>query len=383
MENQTAEVEVNNDQLRQEILTETKGVKSEGKKPWELRLEADHPEMIVPPAKKEKIPPRQEEEDKEDVQDVPDDKPEAEEQPAKTESAPAKEQPEEEAQPVEAKKDTVEQEDAYITEYAKKSGLSKEEAKAEVESLRAISKKYGDDPVKIAKAYREVQSAYDKQKVQASSNVNPAVAAIAANPRSYVTGEVKKNSEKLIKEFRSQNPARSRDMDDEQVEEEIIERGTMAIKDQIRGYEIQLKKDATNKREEFIKSIPEADRRYTSEIKSILEQLPDYQVVGPTFRFNDLLTYARGKDVDRLIKEAEERIHKQYAVKDNKIVGNIARTPQTTKVKQTPEQSKSSGMSKWDKDQALQMFASAPMSDEEKFEAYLELNQSKSKKNKK
>ncbi len=377
MENQIVE-EVNNDQLRQEILTETKGSKSEGKKPWELRMEEDHPEMVTLPAKKEKVPPRQEEV-KEEPKEVPEETPEAEEQPAKPDSAPVEEQPEEEAQPVEAKKDTVDQEDAYITEYAKKQGLSKEDAKAEVDSLRAISKKYGDDPVKIAKAYREVQSAYDKQKVQASSNVNPAVAAIAANPRSYVTGEVKKNSQKLIEEFRNENPARSRDMDDEQIEEMVIERGTMAIKEQIRGYEIQLKKEAINKRDEFIKSIPEADRRYTSDIKNILEQLPDYQVVGPTFRFEDLVTYARGKDVDKLIKEAEERVHKQYAVKDRKIVGEIAKTPQTTKVKQTPEQSKSNGMSKWDKDQALQMYASANMTDEEKFDAYLDLKKSTNK----
>ncbi len=370
MENQVAEPEVNQESLRQEVLKEVKGETPSGKKPWEVRLEQDHPEMVIEAPKKKEEP-------KEEVKESPKEEPESQEQPAKTESAPVEEQPEEEAQPVEAKKDTAKEEDAYIAEYAKNGGLSAEEAKEEVTKLRAISAKYGNDPVKIAKAYREVQSAYDKQKVTASSNVNPAVAAIAANPRSYVIGELKKNAEKLIAEFREQNPARSRDMDDEQVTEEIVERGTFAIKDQIRGYEIQLKKEASNKREEFIKGIPEADRRYLPEIKPVLEQLPDYQVISNTFRFEDLVSWAKGKSVDRLVKEAEERVHKQYEAKDRKIVGEISKSPQTTKVKQTPEQSKSTGMSKWQKDQALQMFASSSMSDDEKFEAYLDVTKKK------
>lgn len=369
MENQVAEPEVNQEDLRQEILKDVKGEPDSGKKPWEKRMEEDHPEMVIEAPKKKEV--------KEEVKEEPKEESPSEEQPAETESAPVEKQPEEEAQPVEAKKDKAKEEDAYIAEYAKSNSLSADEAKEEVSKLRAIATKYGNDPIKMAKAYREVQSAYDKQKVTASSNVNPAVAAIAANPRSYVIGEVKKNSEKLIAEFREQNPARSRDMDDEQVTEEIVERGTFAIKDQIRGYEIQLKKEAANKREEFIKSMPEVDRRYLPEIKPVLDQLPDYQVIGANFRFDDLVSWAKGKSVDRLVKEAEERVHKQYEAKDRKIVGEISKPSQTTKVKQTPEQSKSNGMSKWQKDQAIQMFASAPMSDDEKYEAYLEVTKKK------
>lgn len=368
MENQVAEPEVNTDQLRQEILTEKKGSASDGKKPWELRMEEDHPEMIEEPKKREP---------KEEVKESPKEEPESDKQPAETESAPVEKQPEEEAQPVEAKKDTAKEEDAYIAEYAKNSGLSVDDAKEEVGKLRAISAKYGNDPVKIAKAYREVQSAYDKQKVTASSNVNPAVAAIAANPRSYVIGEVKKNAEKLVAEFRSENPARTRDMDDEQVTEEIVERGTLAIKNQIGAYEVQLKRDAISKRDEFIKGIPEKDRRFLPKVKEVLEMLPDYQVIGKDFKFDDLVDWAKGKEVDRLVKEAEDRVHKQYETKDRKIVGEISKSPQTTKVKQAIETSKGAGLSKWQKDQALQMFASSPMSDDEKFEAYLDVTKKK------
>lgn len=364
-------VEVNTEQLRSEILSEKKGGSAaEGKKPWEVRLEKDHPEMDFKPAKKEEKA----------VEEEAEEKPDSEKQPSELEAAPAEKQPEEEATPVEAKKDTAKDEETYIAEYAKSNGLNAEEAKDEIAKLRAISKKYNDDPVKLAKAYREVQSGYDKLKVTASSNISPAVAAIAANPRSYVIGEVKKNADKLIIEFREQNPARSRDMDDEQVMEEVVERGTYAIQNQIRNYEIQLKKDASNKREEFIKGVSEADRRYLPEIKPVLDQLPDYQIIGPNFRFEDLVSWAKGKSVDRLIKETEERVRKEYENKDRKIVGQITKPAQATKVKQTPEQSKSNGMSKWQKDQALQMFASTAMSEEEMFEAYIEVTQKPKKK---
>lgn len=364
MENQVAEPEVNTDQLRQEILTEKKGSAPDGKKPWERRMEEDHPEMVKQEEKEEPKEPKQE--------------PDSQEQPAEPESQPLKKEPDEEAQPAEANKDTA-QDDAYIADYAKRKGIEVEVAKEKVEKLRAIATKYSNDPVKLAEAYQEVQSAYDKQKVQASSNVNPAVAQIAANPRSYIMGEVKKNAEKLVAEFRENNPARSRDMDDEQVVEELVDRGTSTIKNQIRDYEIQLKKEASNKREEFLKGIPDSDRRFLPEIKPVLEQLPDYQVVGQGFRFEDLVSWAKGKSVDRIVKEAEDRIHKQYESKDRKIVGEIAKTSQTTKVKQVSEQSKSTGMSKYEKDQALQMFASSPMSDEEKFEAYLDVKKSRKK----
>lgn len=359
MENQIVEKEVNTEDLRQDILKDVKKEDSkESKKPWELRLEQDHPEMVEKP-KEETI----------------EEKPETEEQPAETDSQPVEKQPEEDAQPAEVKKDTAE--DAYIAEYAKGNNLSVEDAKEEISKLKAITAKYGNDPVKLAKAYREMQSAYDKQKVTASSNINPAVAQIAANPRSYVIGEVKKNAEKLVAEFREQNPARSRDMDDEQVTEEIVERGTFAIKNQIRDYEIQLKKEAANKREEFVKGISESDRRFLPEIKPVLENLPDYQIISKTFNFDDLVSWAKGKSVDRIVKETEERVRKEYDNKDKKIVGSIQKSPQTTKVKQTQEQSKGAGLSKYQKDQATQMFNIPGMTDEEKFEAYIEVTKKK------
>lgn len=365
MANETAEADLKTEDLRSEILIEKKGEsKSSGKKPWEVRMEQDHPELV---------PEKREEKEAEEVKE-PKEKEESpsEEQPDETKEQPAEEQPSEESQPAESAPDTA-KEDAYIAEYAKKNSLEPAVAKEEVSRLRAIATKYGNDPVQLAKAYREQQSAYDKLKTQASSNVNPAVAAISANPRSYIAGEVKKNQENLIVEFREQNPARSRDMDDEQVVEELVERGTYAIKDRIRGYEIQLKKDAASKRDEFISKLPDADKRFLPEIKPILEQLPDHQIVSDSFRFDDLVKWARGGSVDRMIKEAEDRIHKQYQNKDKKIVGEIAKAPQTTKVKAAADTNKAIGMTKYQKDQALQMFASAGMTDDEKYEAYLEV----------
>lgn len=373
MENQVAEQEVNQEHLRSDILKVVKGGEASEKKPWELRMEQDHPEIVPEPKKKEpEIAKEVKESPKEqEIQEEP-----ASEQPAETKEQPVEEQPSKDAQPAEANKDTA-QEDAYIAEYAKNSGITADEAKEEVAKLKAISAKYGNDPVKIAKAYREVQSAYDKQKVQASSNINPAVAQIAANPRSYVIGEVKKNQDKLVSEFREQNPARSRDMDDEQVTEEIVERGTYAIQNQIRAHEIRLKQEASAKRDEFVNAIAEADRRFLPEIKPVLESLPDYQVVGSTFKFEDLVSWAKGRSVDRLVKEAEDRVRKQYEAKDKNIVGQISKPSQTTKVKQAVEASKGAGMSSWQKEQARQMFASTGMTDDEMFDAYLDVNKKK------
>ncbi len=140
MENQVAEPEVNTDQLRADILKDVKGEAPSGKKPWEVRMEQDHPEMAEP-AKKEEA----EEIVKE--KETPKEEPKREEQPAETESAPVEEQPEEEAQPASNEKDTANKEDAYIAEYAKSNNLTVDDAKDEVAKLKAITAKYGNDPV--------------------------------------------------------------------------------------------------------------------------------------------------------------------------------------------------------------------------------------------
>lgn len=368
--------------IRKEVLADKAAPKEEGKKPWEVRLENDHPELAPgekKPVKEVEEKPAEEQEEAPKEEEKPDG-----DQPAETEAQPEpeeKEQPaEEEAQP-EAKKDTAD-EVAYIAEYAKKEGITVEAAKEEIDRSKAILAKYNNDPMQVAKAYRLTQSEYDKLKTQAETNkqsaTDPVAAAIIANPRGYASKLIKDNAEKLITEFRQENPARSRDMDDEQITEELTERAASQLQSQLREHQLTVKSLAIRKREEYIGTLNEVDKQFLPEIKSVLDKLPDHQIVSKTFDFGDLIKWAKGNHTDRLVKEAEERGFKR-GLQQKKIIGEVGHATPAAKVKPKAATTAGSNMTAYQKKVAREMFPQATMSDEEAYAAYTEVTQGRKK----
>ena len=361
-------------QVGKEAIAERKAEK-EGKpsKPaWELRLEKDHPGLV-----KEEVIEKKEVE-QEEVKEVIEEKPVIEEQQDETKTEPETEEEvkpvEELSKPVEDKKDTA-KEDAYIAEYAKKSGLSIVDAKEEVERNRAILAKYNNDPIEVAKAYRLTQSAFDKLKAQADQNkqsVDPVAAQIMANPKGYVEGLLKQNAAKLIEEFRQDNPARSAILDDDAILEELRDRGVAQITQKLQEHHQRMSSEASKKREEYIASVSELDRQFLPEIRDVLSKLPDHQIVSPSFKFEDLTRWARGNHVEKLVKDAEERGYKR-GLEKAKILGEVGRATPSTKVKPKQESAISTSLTKYQQEQAKQMFGTAYDNENDMFKAYLEV----------
>lgn len=350
-----------------EALAEIKAEKSapEGKKPWELDFERDHKDLAP------KV-----EEKKEEAPEEVEEKPDVEEQPAETEEKPAEEQPsEEEAKPVVDKKDTA-KEEAYIAEYAKRNNITPQEAKEEVGRLQAIVSKYKNDPLEIAKAYRETQSSYDKIKSQSEQsqkqNVNPVVAQILANPKGYVEDMVKKNSAKLLEEFKTENPERALMLTDGAILEELRDKGLANLNNQINQYQTTLTKEAANKRTEYIGAISEADRKYISTIKTQLDKFPDHMIVDKGFDMNHLVSWARGQHHGEELKAEFKRGFEQ-GQQQKRILGEVGRESSSTKVKVNRTTSAASSLSSYQQTQAKQMFGNAFDNEKDMFDAYIEV----------
>lgn len=360
--------------IGREVIAERQAEKSEpsGKQPWELQFEKDH-EDLAPKAEEtpKEVKPAKEEE-----------KPDIEEQPAETEEKPAEEQPsEEEAKPVTDKKDKAEEE-AYIAEYAKKNKLTLEEAKEEVEKVKAVLAKYGNDPMEVAKAYKLTQSAYDKLKTQSEQgqkqNVNPVVAQILANPKGYVENMVKQNSAKLLEEFKADNPERALMLTDGAILEELRDKALGNLNGQINQYQATLTKEAANKRTEFIGAVSEADRKYLPTIKTQLDKFPDHMVVDKGFDMNHLVSWARGQHHGEELKAEFKRGFEQ-GQQQKRILGEVGRESSTTKVKTNRTTSAASSLTTYQQGQAKQMFGNAFDNDKDMFDAYIEVTKGRKK----
>lgn len=379
MENQVEE-QLDVTQIGKEAIAERKAEKSgvEGKKPWEISFEKDHADLAVKAVEvKEEI-----EEEVKEVEEKPDSKEQQEEPAAEPEGQEAEKPAEEESKPAEAKKDTA-KEEAYIAEYARKSGLSVTDAKEEVERNRAILAKYGNDPIEVAKAYRLTQSAFDKLKTQSEQtqkqSIDPVAAQIMANPKVYVESVIKANAPKLIEEFREENPARSASLTDEAILEELRDRGVAQVTSTLQGHQMKLKNDASVKREELISSITELDRQFLPEIRDVLNKLPDHQVVSPNFKFEDLTRWARGNHTEKLVKDAEERGYKR-GLEKAKILGEVGQSSPAAKVKQKQSVAAETGLSNYQREQAKQMFGNAYDNEADMFKAYIEVTKRDKKK---
>ena len=198
-----------------------------------------------------------------------------------------------------------------------------EKCRKEVKIFQGIYEKYGKDPVKLAKAYRETQSAFDSQKAATERAVQAAlVNRVIADPRRFVADaeqqviedpktnpERKTNGQRWIQEYRNAFPAKSEAMTDAQILEECRVVALDKVNKGIDQHRTALKTGATTKRETLIKNIGKHDMSYVSEVAKLLKDLPDETIMAESFDFEHALRWARGSrnNIQRVFKLGYER----------------------------------------------------------------------------
>lgn len=277
-----------------------------------------------------------------------------------------------------------------VKAYAESEKMSEEDAKEELLGQQKIVEKYDSDPKKLSKAYRNLQKMYSEadqkaKKLEEEAKIpkpgegqvrHPFKKDDSGNP---VIIDKKDLDAEMVDVYRKEYPRNTEEKDDEEVLE-------MAIRD-IRARHDSLKKehgenlkiDATAKKEKLLASLPESDKVFVDDVKSILEHTPDNVIMQDRYDVNDVVLWAKGKNFDVKLKEAEEKGFAR-GKEEAKILGEKESSPDG-KGKGSSGKKKSfsiASLSDEEKTRALDMFDSAiGATDEEKYEMFINFKKEK------
>ena len=182
--------------------------------------------------------------------------------------------------------------------------------------------------------------------------------------------------QKLIENFRAKYPAKSRDMEDDAILEEESERilnNFVAFNNQQKS---RMVSEAKSKREQLLSSIGEADRRFLPDVKAVLDKTDDRSILSKHYNLDDVIRWAKGGQFDKAVKEAEERAYRK-AKEEASILGVI---PSGSPKANTSPVKKGVSLNEYEKRMAREMFSTTSFTDEEKYEAYIEVTKKGKKK---
>ena len=120
-------------------------------------------------------------------------------------------------------------------------------------------------------------------------------------------------------------------------------------------------------------NLPKDAEPYKDSINAMLAKFPDNAVVKKGFSLKDMILLHKGKDVDKLVKEAEKKGYKR-GLENKRILGERRQPGGQTKTKTdvtgTP---KGYGLDEAGKQEALAFFKDNNISDKRKFEIYADM----------
>jgi len=288
--------------------------------------------------------------------------------------------------------DSKEEKDAEFNKeaesFATEAKISVEDAKKELESMNKVSDKYGNDPKKLSKAYLSQQ----RENVKAQERITelqkpPKVSAFELPLDSLIKhmedGKLTVNGnaqakETIVEAFKEKHPKLTEKADDDTVL-------AMAAKEIQAAFIKQEEKDlqdisvnASSRREELIKNLPEEDKEFESLITPVLQKTPDVLVMGEDYNLDELVSWARGKNSKQRETDAYERGLKK-GKEGAKIIAlkpeEGEAPPETNDTKE-----KISNLSEPDKVRAKEMYDGTNMTEEAKFLAYIEYKEKNVKK---
>ncbi len=276
--------------------------------------------------------------------------------------------------------------DDEVASYAKESEMPFEEARKDLESISKLQEKYKNDPKQLAKANLYLQRLYTKtqEDLKALKDAKPSIQAQQITYDVVIKyiddGNLKVNGkpatrDEVIEAYRQKESQLTENLDDESV----LKLAAKAIKDGIEAQQkentVKLSVDAKEKKSKLISDLSEEDKQYLPEIKPILDLQSDAQIMNPNFSTKDFILWAKGKTKEQAVKEAEERGYKR-GLEQAKILG-VKQTPEGGK----PPKTKSSvTLTAAQKERALNMYDGLEMTEEQKYEAYIDYLKDEKKK---
>lgn len=270
-----------------------------------------------------------------------------------------------------------------IEELALKESLTLEEAEAQIAKDEATVNKYKNDPVEIARELRHQQRLADKAKAELDSvkragNTPPAP--VIENVKDYVVHQLEPIKDKVIAAYRKEYPELSDGQEDNYVygliKKDTVDR-TLKVMEENQS---KLVSAAKEKRATLIMGLAEYDKAFLPDIKAILDRTNDRQIMAKEYDIKDVVAWAKGRQLDRLVKEAEDRGFKR-GQENAKIIGE--KIPGGGGRPAGQATAKKAHLTETQQQRARDMFDSVPgMNEQEMFDAYIDTYPEEFKKNK-
>lgn len=205
------------------------------------------------------------------------------------------------------KNETKEKEkfETKVTTYAEEKKVSVDDARKILESADKIVEKYSGNSEQIAIANLGLQHLVAKKdeeilavKQEANQPKRPQSAReweVAIKEQGLTRTDGKYVGwEKVVEDYRAKNESETDGMEDEQVlrivAKEIYLRQGAFLKEQT----LKAKSDADEKRTQLVDAIPEKDKQYADEVKTLLKTVPDRVILSENYDIEHSLRWARG-----------------------------------------------------------------------------------------
>lgn len=265
--------------------------------------------------------------------------------------------------------------------YATENKVSEEDARKDLESIGKIVENFKGDPKKLAKSLHHLQRITSKtqEDLKTLQNAPPPMPTQQATIKSVIemieAGEMTikgkpATKEQVVEVYREKN----KDIDDTVSDDMVIK---LLAKDMVAIYETErqenltkLSSEAKGKKAKLIDGLSEADKKFLPAIKSIVDNHTDSQIMSEKYSFEDVIFWAKGKEYDSAIKDAEEKGFKR-GIEARKIIGEIKPPAEgKTKIK---GKGKGSPLTDAQKREAEAMFATDDIPLETKYKHYEEI----------
>lgn len=206
-----------------------------------------------------------------------------------------------------------------VEKIAKDEGITVEEVRENEQKDLAIADRHGKDALKLARALRKEQSEYGKAQNELkdlrSLKDKVEAAQLKFNEKQFQE-RMEAGRDDIVAKYREKFPEDSADLTDEVV----FERGKVLIKEGLKVQETQflsqLKVKATGKRDELIKALPDDFKEFAPEVKKIVAECTDEQVMDKDFSVTYIAEMVRGrKYTSDYVKSLEDAAFKRGAEK--------------------------------------------------------------------
>jgi len=242
------------------------------------------------------------------------------------------EEAEEESETVETESKEIDL-DAQIEEHAKKHEMTYAQAKEDIEKTEKIIEQFKNDPKEMARALRSKDREYDKLKnqIEADKKKEPEVKPLTEDQfRNASKQYIEQHPEEYFEAYKRRFPAKFEALEDAVIIEEIVDREWMGYQAKMEHQTVHNKNKAMTIRDNFIASIPEADKRFIPDVKAIIYELSD-DLILQSESLNHFISLAKGQKFDAEIKAAEERGFKR--AKDGATILGVKKAPNSSKPK--------------------------------------------------